>query len=267
MVKQQYGDTRPEAEVTEQIRPHLHTPHKRSDPHSSLSASSPTDPMDNQRKTGAAEVRPRASGSRGHAGTSVPRTRTYHAMVLSPSQIDERPAVSLTSRSGAGALPPVPRTEHAMVLSPSQIDVRPTWLSQAVTAVGNQTTASDPRADAGTSVRDALQPGATYRALFPSQMALLGRDNLPASLKTYDAGELGAAPSTPKARSKRTLKYDDTFYQAKVIKTGADDLSTVDKPDCSPVAGVSVKEVRHHSPLCVVLIFVHTIHIHPSDLT
>ena len=78
MVKQQYGDTRPEAEVTEQIRPHLHTPHKRSDPHSSLSASSPTDPMDNQRKTGAAEVRPRASGSRGHAGTSVPRTRTYH---------------------------------------------------------------------------------------------------------------------------------------------------------------------------------------------
>lgn len=64
------------------------------------------------------------------------------------------------------------------------------------------------------------------RPLFPSQMSLLGADNLPASLRSYacapSRAESGVTPSTPTTKPKRALQYetDQAAQTHKVSKTG-----------------------------------------------
>ena len=67
-----------------------------------------------------------------------------------------------------------------------------------------------------------MYPGRGVRSLFPSQMSLMGKDGLPASLKSYVGPdtERSFTPSTPTTKPKRALKYESgPGAQTKVIKT------------------------------------------------
>ena len=79
------------------------------------------------------------------------------------------------------------------------------------------------------------------RPLFPSQMSLLGAENLPASLRSYayapSRAENGFTPSTPTTKPKRALQYetDQAAQTHKVSKTGLTPLGDgikVHTPPC-----------------------------------
>lgn len=83
-------------------------------------------------------------------------------------------------------------------------------------------TAKAVESNVGTDGDSSLYPGRVGRPLFPSQMSIMGRDGLPASLKSYVGPdtERSFTPSTPTTKPKRALKYESgPGAQTKVIKT------------------------------------------------